>query len=51
MPMVQVLPPVLYESFQSQNKQHEEGWGLVLTVPQEVEKAQLPCVMAGFMQI
>ena len=29
----------LYESFQSQNKQHEEGWGLVLTVPQEVEKA------------
>lgn len=29
----------LYEAFQSQNKQHEEDWGLVLTVPQEVEKA------------
>ena len=29
----------LYEAFQNQDRQHEEGWGLVLTVPREVEKA------------
>ncbi len=29
----------LCEALQRQDRQHEKGWGLVLTVPQEVEKA------------
>ena len=28
----------IHEVFQDQDRQHEEGWGLILTVPQEVEK-------------